>query len=123
MEDVLIPIFGIVMTMGIPIVAIVFYFLHRMKRTQAIRAALEKGESLPPELLAALVGEAEGESKRKYSREYNIRTGMLAIAAGIGIAIPLYFTTGTGIAAWGLLPFLIGIALLIYGFARGEPRA
>jgi peptidoglycan/LPS O-acetylase OafA/YrhL len=122
MGHVLIPIFGIVMTMGIPIVAIIFYFLHRMQRTRAIRTALERGGELPPELLAALVGEAEGESKKKYSREYNIRTGMLAMAAGIGIAIPLYFVTGTGTAAWGLLPFLVGVALLIYGFARGEPN-
>ena len=120
MEGLFIPIVGIVMTMGIPIVAIVFYFLHRMQRTRAIRTALERGGELPPELLAALVGEAEGESKRKYGREYNIRTGMLAIAAGVGIAVPLYFVTGMGIAAWGLLPFLIGIALLVYGFARGE---
>jgi hypothetical protein len=118
----LVPIFGIVMTMGIPIVAIILYFLHRMKRTQAIRVALERGESLPPELLAALVGEAEGESKRKYSREYNIRTGMLATAVGIGVTIALYLITDASIAAWGLLPLLVGIALLIYGFARGEPR-
>jgi hypothetical protein len=122
MESWLIPVVGIVMTMGIPIAAIVLYFLHRIKRTQTIKAALERGGELPPELLAALVGEAEGESKKNYSREYNIRSGMLAIAAGIGIAIPLYFITGVGIALWGLLPFLIGIAMVIYGVTRGEPR-
>ena len=54
MEDVLIPIFGIVMTMGIPIIAIIFFFLHRMQRTRAIRTALERGGELPPELLAEL---------------------------------------------------------------------
>jgi hypothetical protein len=122
MEGILIPIVGIVMTMGIPIIAIVLYFLHRMQRTRAIRAALEREGELPPELLAALIGEAEGESKKNYSREYNIRSGMLAIAAGIGIAIPLYFITGLGIALWGLLPFLVGIAMVIYGVTRGEPR-
>jgi len=69
--------------------------------------ALEKGQSVPTELLAKLE-----------KKENPLHTGIILILMGIGISIMLWLIIGNNqegqrIASVGLLPFLMGVAQLI----------
>jgi O-acetylhomoserine/O-acetylserine sulfhydrylase-like pyridoxal-dependent enzyme len=80
--------------------------------TQAtIRAALDKGQSLTPELLARLMDPVTARVDR---RLVDLRRGVIATALGVGIAtigvttLPMWHH---GIAI-GALPFVVGVAYL-----------
>jgi hypothetical protein len=97
-------------------------------RHQLIRALLEKGQPLTPEVLAALPGSqarawsaeeaaAAGPSWRWRS---DLRKGVLLIAAGIGVAL-LLFTKDSG--QWGVGLFLVALGagfVVNHALHRGE---
>ena len=76
-----------------------------MQRHQTVRAMVEKGVEIPPELL--------GEGKRPPSPRRDLRRGILLVCTGIGIGLFLLFEDGLDEAALGLVPILIGIGYLI----------
>ena len=115
----------------IPIVAMIclaaitglyFYFRYRTRRERqsTLRAAIERGLELTPELLQQL-----GESAQH--KDADLRRGVLAIAVGVGIAAfgllqsdPEVFSR---LRAGGALFFIIGIALLgLWRFSNGRQR-
>ena len=86
MED-FIPIFAIFAVFG-SITAIVVgptYFKSRERREMqaTVRAAIDKGQPLPPEVIEALSTEA---TKNIPSRSRDIRKGIIWLAVGIGMA-------------------------------------
>jgi len=96
------------------IVATVFYGLHRSEklRHETIRAALEKGQPLPPELL-----------DRPKSRRTDLQRGIILIALGVGISV---FLLIEGESSWGagLIPAALGGGMLVAHLVsrREEPR-
>jgi hypothetical protein len=86
MED-FIPLFAIFAVFG-TITAIVVgptYFKSRERREMqaTVRAAIDKGQPLPPEVIEALSTEA---SKNIPSRTRDIRRGIIWLAVGVGMA-------------------------------------
>ena len=86
MED-FIPVFAIFAVFG-SLVAIVFgpQYLKSKERQElqaTVRAAIDKGQPLPPEVIEAMSKEA---TKNVPSRTRDIRRGIIWLAVGIGMA-------------------------------------
>ena len=102
----LIPIVGMLVTFGLPplLVGIILYYKHRKLRLthETIARLVEKGLPIPPELLEAPA------DKRGHS---GLRAGLVLLGLGIGLGILLLEVGGP----WsvGLIPGLMGVALLI----------
>ena len=130
MED-FIPLFAIFAVFG-TITAIVVgptYFKSRERREMqaTVRAAIDKGQPLPPEVIEALGREA---TKNIPSRTRDLRRGIVWLATGIGIAAfslindmrgfgddwsdgPNFDGGLLGIAA---IPVTIGLAYIVLSF-------
>jgi hypothetical protein len=114
----LIPIVALVMIFGMPIAIVAIIFVSRSRdraeMQKTVRAAIEKGETLPPEFLESLQ-RAHPKAKNPMN---DIRAGLILVAIASGFIIWGYIDDGafggdfSGIAA---IPGLIGIALLILG--------
>lgn len=113
MEGVWVPI---AMFAGLTvIISLFFWFRFRARREmqQTIRAAIDKGQELSPELVESL-----GTSQKR-SKYQDLRNGMIWLAVGAGIAL---FGVAMGqieqevmpiMAGISALPFMIGIAYVI----------
>lgn len=108
----LIPIFGIVFTFMTPVVIVLIVFLTKMKqekyRNEVIKAAIEQGRELPPDLF----------KQQDKPKESLLRTSTFFLAFGIGIGIFFYFffaSSGESLkfASIGLIFIFIGIGQLI----------
>ena len=140
MHDInLIPIFGIFMIIAIVIgpVWIRSYFAARDRDAMqaTLRVAIEKGQPLPPELIAAMSSSATPEVIRGPTTD--LRRGVVSVSVGIGIcflALGLWFglssiassevgnIVGGAVAGGGSIPLLIGLAyLLLWSMRRNEP--
>ena len=115
MEDILIPIFGILGVFGMPvfIVWIVYYFSSRSEKQfhQTLQELIKSGQELSPDILAGIPGYKKGNGERN-----DIRTG--TITAGVGIGIALFGHIGVGeevLIGMGLSVFSIGLGFLGYG--------
>ena len=130
MED-FVPIFAIFAVFG-TITAIIVgptYFKSRERREMqaTVRAAIDKGQPLPPEVIDALSTEA---TKNIPSRTRDIRRGIIWLAVGIGMAAfslindlrgfgddwsdgPNFDGGLLGIAA---IPVTIGLAYIVLSF-------
>ena len=130
MED-FIPIFAIFAVFG-SITAIAFgpvYLKSKERRDMqaTVRAAIDKGQPLPPEVIEALGKEA---TKNLPSRTRDIRRGIIWLATGIGIAafgvvsdIPWGNDGwnsgpdfGGGLLGIACIPVTIGLAYLVLSF-------
>ncbi|HIF73608.1 MAG TPA: DUF202 domain-containing protein [Porticoccaceae bacterium] len=123
MEELLIPLFGIVGVFGMPvfIIWIIFYFGGRREKQfhQSLQELIKSGQELSPELLQSLPG-----YKHEHQRKRNdIRTG--TITAGVGIGIALFGQFGvaeTALVGIGLLVFSIGLAFLAFGIYSKDKK-
>ena len=97
------------------IISLFFWFRFRARKEmqQTIRAAIDKGQELSPELVESL-----GTSQKR-SKYQDLRNGMIWLAVGAGIAL---FGVAMGqieqevmpiMAGISALPFMIGIAYVI----------
>lgn len=124
--DDFIPIFAIFAVFG-TITAIIVgptYFKTRERRDmqKTVRAAIDKGQPLPPEVIEALSNEA---ARAVPSRSRDIRRGVIWVAVGLGIAAFSVVSEING-SSWsgpdnGLLgvatiPFIIGLAYIVLSF-------
>ena len=123
MEDILIPIFGIVGIFGMPvfIILIIFYFDKRNKEQfhSTLQKLIESGQELSPELLQSI----PGYKKEKNGKRNDIRSG--TITAGVGIGIVLFGQFGvaeTALVGIGLLVSSIGLAFLAYGIYNKDKK-
>ncbi len=116
----LIPIVAVIMSLTIPIVAIItefakrrtFYELHHKERL----AAIEKGVELPP-LPPEFVG-AGPKGRPRY-----LLRGLIWLFVGLGILVALSGISRPGAEkSWllGFLPTGVGLAYLIYYFVEGK---
>jgi hypothetical protein len=120
------PVF-IVFTIFASIVAVVVgpsYLKSRERREMqlTVRHAVDKGESLPPELIDAMTKDVQ---KNLPSRTKDIRKGVLSLAAGVGIS-GFALAVSSAERDWGgngmeallgiaCIPAAIGIAFIILG--------
>ena len=130
MED-FIPLFAIFAVFGTITAIIVgptyFKSKERQEMQATVRAAIDKGQPLPPEVIEALSTEA---SKNIPSRTRDLRRGIIWLATGIGIAAfslindlrgvgddwndgPNFDGGLLGIAA---IPVTIGLAYIVLSF-------
>lgn len=120
----LIPIFAIVMGVGIGMLGLwldyrkkrEIFELHHKERM----AAIEKGMDLPP-----LPPELFRDSRRRREPADYLRRGLVWLLVGIAIVAALLATPGAGqrAALWGLLPAAVGLAQLIFYFVEcRKPR-
>ncbi len=109
-----------VFAMIVACVAFPFYFVSRNRREmqRTLRAAIEKGHPVPPEMIEALTKSV----KTPPTRLRDLRTGVIWLAVGIGIAGATYFGNftdhdgdfhGIGIAC---IPAVIGVAFIVLSF-------
>lgn len=114
------------------------YFRHRdrSQMQETLRVALEKGQTLPTELVTALQNSVA--SKTMPTREGDLRRGIVLIAVGLGFCALGYglwyglmtvddtaaYITGGCTAGFGAIPGLIGVAyLLLWASKRNTPAA
>jgi hypothetical protein len=123
MEDILIPIFGIVGVFGMPvfIVWIVHYFESKSEKKfhQTLQELIKSGQELSPDILQSI----PGYKKEKNGERNDIRTG--TITAGVGIGIVLFGQFGvaeTPLVGIGLLVLSIGLGILAYGIYNKDKK-
>ena len=112
-NETVVAIVGVLVTFGMPLllVAIVLLYKHRRMRMthETIVRLAEKGIPVPPELL---------EPPRH--RSSGLRGGLVLIALGAGLSI--FFLERGGPWSIGLIPGLMGVALLIAWAVESKAR-
>ena len=103
--EIVVPVAFFVCVAIVGVLVLIGYSRETMQRHQTVRAMVEKGVEIPPQLL--------GEGKRPPSPRRDLRKGILLVCTGIGIGLFLLFEDGLDEAALGLVPILIGIGYLI----------
>ena len=103
---------GIVASFGLPLllVALVLYYRHRKDRMihDTIARLAEKGLPVPPELL---------EPRR--TAQTGLRAGLVLV--GLGLALAAFFWNRNPGPAIGLIPGLMGVALLLAWKIENRP--
>ncbi|MFO1014419.1 MAG: DUF6249 domain-containing protein [Caulobacteraceae bacterium] len=119
-----------------------FIAKEREQLHQTLRTAFEKGQNVPPELVASLQSRFDGEAGGGYDRWRggaggDLRRGLVLMGVGVGImclGVGLYFgisqvspqaggITGGSVAGSGAIPFLIGVAFVISYMIRPKDQA
>ncbi len=116
-------IFGTIAALAI--VPVYFKSLERQRLQETLRAAIDKGQPLPPEVIEALTSDVK--LRPKPSPQRDLRVGIIWVGVAVGIAalgIALSFDEPDatypllGIAAF---PGFIGVAFIVISFlARGK---
>ena len=121
------------------VILVPMYLKSRDKQRmyETLRLAYEKGQPVPPELIAALQTNAPAGSMVS-TAERDLRRAMVLLAVGLGLCGLGYglwyglmsvsdtaaYITGGSIAGAGAIPGLIGVAYLILWITkRGHPQA
>ncbi len=116
--EIIVPIGAFAMVVAI--VVLPFYFKSRERREmqRTLRVAIEKGQPMPPEVIDAMTKTV----KLPPTRLRDLRTGVIWLAVGIGVAGATYFGDfihgdndfdGFGIAC---IPAVIGVAYIVLSF-------
>jgi hypothetical protein len=113
--EILIPISFFAMIVALVVVPRYFKSLERQRMAEALRAAIEKGQTLPPDMLDTMSAAA----KVPPSPSRDLRTGIIWLGIAIGLA-------GFGIAmgfeepdvtypflAFASFPAFIGLAFIV----------
>jgi len=95
-------------------------------RCEVMRAAIERGQPIPPEALRPLPDDEDDSCGRSRppSPQNDIRAGMICIGVGVGLYLMLAtFSIGGfdglhGLRWVGAIPGFIGVALLAYGLIQ-----
>lgn len=118
--EIVVPLAFFAMIAALVIMPRYFRSIERQKLQETLRTAIEKGQSLPPEVVEALTSDAA--VKRPPSPERDLRKGvmLLCVAAAmvvlaylIGLNEPDAFYPIVGAAAF---PAFIGLALVAMSF-------
>lgn len=114
----IVPFLVPIVALMIPIVAIVMGIQSKMRREQLLHETLrqlaDKGQPLPPELMAQLTGEPvdRAEAHRR-AMTTSLQVGAVNFAAGLGLSLMFYLMKpGSWLWAIGCLPGFIGLALM-----------
>nr|NIT35858.1 hypothetical protein [candidate division Zixibacteria bacterium] len=101
-----VPIFTIVGGAAVLIVAIMMANRAARMRQETIQLAIKEGRELPPELFMRM--------RRPRVDRDPLLGGLVLTAVGLGVAIALGVAVAPVHAVWGLIPLLVGVALLVY---------
>lgn len=117
---ILIPLAPFIMVVCIVCIPLWLKSRERREMQATVRAAIEKGQALPPELIEAMSKEVKPPKESSSLRD--MRVGVILIAVGAGIAV-LGWMIGLhegevvhpvlGVAA---IPALIGVAYVVLSF-------
>lgn len=122
--EVLIPLAGIGMIIAIVLGPVYLKSRERRELQETVRAAIDKGQPLPPEMIEAMTRDV---SKSLPSRTRDIRRGIIWLAVGVGIAAFSYLSSlgwhdtdagevFGGMAGVAAIPATIGLAFLVLSF-------
>jgi hypothetical protein len=91
----------------VAILGLFFYFRHRRNRMmhETLRAMIEKGVPIPPELLAGGGAALANAANAGLLQNNDLRYGLIFVALGIGLFVL--------VGKWGLIPLLIGAAMIV----------
>ncbi len=104
---ILVPIVAIIAGIAVAIVAIWTDFKNKQLEHNLKLKALEKGIELPAE--------------PPKPRPYPYRSGLIWVVIGVGMFVSIWVSSGSLEGAiWGIVPFLIGLALIISVKLRKE---
>jgi hypothetical protein len=108
-----IPILLVVFGCPVAIVGLVAYFRARKQKQlhETLRAMIEKGVPIPPELLRSPTPAGDASEAERDDPRTALRQGLFLVALGAGICVWLLIESSD---SWGLgfIPFLIGLAFL-----------
>jgi hypothetical protein len=116
--EVLIPISMFAMIAAIVIVPSWLKSRERAEMQNTLRAAIDKGQPMPPEVIDALTKNV----KQPSSALSDIRTGVIWIAIGVGIGVFGYFVSYEADGALhpmmgiGAIPVIIGASFVVLSF-------
>lgn len=118
MDAMLVPIVMFIVIGAICIVPVWLKSRERVEMQSTLRAAIEKGQPVPPEVIEALTRNV----KVAPTSLSDIRAGVIWLAVGIGLAAFSYFadfgdsdfnSPGIGVAC---IPVVIGVAFIVLSF-------
>ena len=108
----LLPILSVLAVFGSPvaILGLFFYFRHRRNRMfhETLRAMVEKGVPIPPELLSGGATLANGSNLGRRGI-HDLRNGLVLIGLGAGVML---LGVNAGFSKLGLIPIFIGLAMI-----------
>jgi len=120
MDEVLIPIMFFAMIAAIVIVPTWLKSKERQEMQATLRASLDKGQPLPPEVIDALTRQTV---KPQASAARDLRTGVILLSLSLGIAATFSFIglkfaedEAWGFGAFAAIPGFIGLAFIILSF-------
>ena len=124
--EIIVPIGAFAMVAAIVCVPLYFKSRERQEMQATLRAAIEKGQPMPAEVIEAMTKTV----KLPPTRLRDLRTGVIWLAIGLGVAAATYFGNftdhdgdfhGIGIAC---IPAVIGVAYIVLSFfnPNKEPR-
>ncbi|MDQ3124444.1 MAG: DUF6249 domain-containing protein [Pseudomonadota bacterium] len=117
MNEVMIPIAMFAMIAAIVIVPTWLKSKERREMQATLRASLDKGQTLPPEVIDALTRQTV---KPPASASRDLRAGVILLALSLGIAATFSFIAyrfgedeAWGFGAFAAIPGAIGLAFII----------
>ncbi|PZN33382.1 MAG: hypothetical protein DIU71_05195 [Proteobacteria bacterium] len=119
-NDFLVPLFGMIFSMGLPIAALIVWIVLRYRRHRQLlelhhaerMAAIERGMDVPPLPLELIDG-------RPRRRRSSLLPGLVWLFVGLAVLVSMR-TIAEREALLGLIPMGVGLAYLIYYFAEGR---
>ena len=112
----LIPILGIVLGIGVAIIAIIAAHREKLKRVEARHrerlAAIEKGIELAP----------DPEPDAGVKKTSSLKSGLSGVFIGAVLYFALYHVVDEDVALFGLIPAALGFATLISYFVEGRNK-
>jgi hypothetical protein len=125
-EEVLVPFFICAMIVAIVVGPGWLKSRERREMQATVRAAIEKGQPLPPELIEALSKDVK--TPKIPSAQRDMRIGVILLSVGAGVALTGWILRGIndyamfGTMSGAAIPGTIGLAFVILSFFNPNKR-
>lgn len=124
---ILVPLAPFIMVAAIVIVPAWLKSRERREMQQTVRAAIEKGQALPPELIEALSKDVRPAKVPSAQRDLRIGVILLSVAVGLallGAAIGMVESDALfPIVGSATIPGMIGVAFIVLSFFNPNKRS